>query len=162
VTPLFCAAYYGKPECVQLLLERGADKEAKSIVRAPHTRATAAARCVGARRVCRSVGRGLRSANSRAVSASAARAGLPPRGRAFCLRTLRARGASRRCLRPVFRSFGAGERRALRPTAATRALRRRRAPRLLRRLSAMRRCARLSAAEAWRCYSLCAVARRTG
>ncbi len=58
MTPLFCAAYYGKPEIVQLLLERGADKEAKSIVRAPHTRATVAARCVGARRVCRSVGHG--------------------------------------------------------------------------------------------------------
>ena len=35
----------------------------------------------------------------------------------------------------------------------------RRAPRLLRGLSAMRRCARLSGAEAWRCHSLCAIAR---
>jgi hypothetical protein len=43
------AAAYGQLECVRLLLERGADKDAKNNVRA-HTRATAAARCVGTRR----------------------------------------------------------------------------------------------------------------
>ena len=48
-TPLHTAAFSGHLECVRLLLERGADKEAKTKVRTP-TRATAAARCVGAPR----------------------------------------------------------------------------------------------------------------
>jgi hypothetical protein len=135
VTPLFCAAYYGKPECVQLLLERGADKEAKSVVRAPHTRATVAARCVGARRVCRSVGHG--------------RTTLENKPRRCCLRRARRVAAARSGLlsendsRPrrvaavlaggVSVLWGGGAP-PLRPTAATRALLRRRGPRLLMRL----------------------------
>ena len=44
-TPLHYAALYGHLVVVRLLLERGADKEAKSNVRAP--RVTAATLCVG-------------------------------------------------------------------------------------------------------------------
>jgi hypothetical protein len=108
-TPLHYAASNGQLECARLLLERGADKEAKEDVRAP-TLVTAAARCVGARRVRRFVGRGLRSANSRAVSASAARAARLPRARAFVRSTLRACGVSRRAA-GLLRSFGGLRRR---------------------------------------------------
>ena len=44
-TPLHKAALYGRLECARLLLDRGADKEAKDKVCAP-THVTAAARCV--------------------------------------------------------------------------------------------------------------------
>ena len=79
-TPLHEAALNGKPECVRLLVERGADKEAKDDVRAP-THVTAAARCVGARRVRRFVSRGLRSVWGCAVTLPdrVARAASPPR-----------------------------------------------------------------------------------
>ena len=71
-TPLHFAARGGKLECARLLLERGANKEAKTVVRAP-MRATAAARCVRAWRV----GVSLVAAfvRRRAAAASAARAG---------------------------------------------------------------------------------------
>ena len=47
---MHCAAAYGHLEVARLLMERGADKEAKNSVRAPH--ATAAARRVDALRGC--------------------------------------------------------------------------------------------------------------
>jgi ankyrin repeat protein len=43
-SPLICAAWFGHLEVARLLLERGADIEAKAIVRAP------TACCVGAQR----------------------------------------------------------------------------------------------------------------
>ena len=98
-TPLHTAAFSGHLECVRLLLERGADKDAKTKVRA-HTRTTAAARCVGARRAQRVVGRGLRSAKSRAVVASAARA-VQPRFR-------RDAPAARGCMGPARGRTGDG------------------------------------------------------
>ena len=54
-TPLLLAVEEGQLEVVRLMLELGADKEANDRVRAPH--ATAAALCVGARRVRQSAGR---------------------------------------------------------------------------------------------------------
>ena len=45
-TPLVTAAYKGHVEFVRLMLDRGADKEAKTKVRAQHS--SAATRCVGA------------------------------------------------------------------------------------------------------------------
>jgi hypothetical protein len=92
-TPLRYAAQEGHLECARLLLENGANKEAKDMVRASTLDAIAAARWVGARRVQRFVSRSLRSAKSRATAAAAAAA--PPHARAFCQSTRRAAGAAR-------------------------------------------------------------------
>ena len=54
-TPLLFAVEEGQLEVVRLLLELGADKEAKDTVRSPPF--SAAARCVGAWRVRCSAGR---------------------------------------------------------------------------------------------------------
>jgi hypothetical protein len=76
-TPLHEAALSGKPECVRLLLDRGADKDARNHVRAPHASAAAA---------------------------SAARAASLPRAQAFSLSMLRAarRGARGGACGPCF------------------------------------------------------------
>jgi hypothetical protein len=134
MTPLHYAASNGQLECARLLLERGADKEAKEDVRTLYAR-----HCCGAlrRRAARLALRWSRPslfrAKSRAVSASAARA--PLRRRAFAPwfgARRRARGVSRRV---AARGGPASAWAALllRRTAL-RAPRRRRAPRLLMRL----------------------------
>ena len=112
-TPLHEAALSGKPECVRLLLDRGADKDARNHVRAPHASAAAA---------------------------SAARAASLPRAQAFSLSMLcAARGAARAAGRAAPASVARCEVAPPLSQTALRAPRRRRAPRLLTWLIILRR-----------------------
>jgi hypothetical protein len=101
MTPLHWAAFNGRLEVVRLLLDSGADKEATNQVRTPC--ATAAARCVGARRVQRSAALPVTTDARRVAGCGVALTPWPLVGRTEawrCFVAVARRPAQRRCRLP--------------------------------------------------------------